>query len=489
MGIRKHIPNTVTSMNLICGIIGVIVALNGNLMLAFILMLAAAVFDFFDGFAARLLKAYSDIGKELDSLADDVSFGVLPAVMLYCIYGTDLRILRFFPLVLAAFSALRLAKFNLDERQHSSFIGLPTPACAMICGSMVCLAAACPDSFLAMLCMSDVFIPVLTIVLSFLLVSGIPMFAMKVATGTQASKGEKAARVVFFAVAAASAAVTVICKLNWCVIPFVTFVSYVLINVVRSILTVRSVSGAATALLVIVSIGFVSCSRKVEQATESLPLVNMLVQESSSVLEDLVAVSGKTSGSIAVIGDPEICFKVAGTIATCDIFDNIDAKLSSDGLPDFAGENIVAILDSSSFKVGGETLREAAVRLALCAMDSTVACKMIVFCGKGFPDYGSSDVEDLFSRIGCDIPVVASSDTSADLPVSLAKACFRILRDRNAFTHDICYPVLMSYASEYSDNGSVCLSDLKSVNAYDFMGFLKEESEEAMDVDYSNSEL
>ena len=489
MGIRKHIPNTVTSMNLICGIIGVIVALNGNLMLAFILMLAAAVFDFFDGFAARLLKAYSDIGKELDSLADDVSFGVLPAVMLYCIYGTDLRILRFFPLVLAAFSALRLAKFNLDERQHSSFIGLPTPACAMICGSMVCLAAACPDSFLAMLCMSDVFIPVLTIALSFLLVSNIPMFAMKVATGTQASKGEKTARVVFFAVAAASAAVTVIWKLNWCVIPFVTFVSYVLINVIRTVLDGLNMYAPALVFIALSSFWSVSCSRKVESDPDTLPLVNILVEESSSVLENLVAASGKTSGSIAVIGDPDACLKVAGTISTCDLFDNIDAKLSPDGLPDFAGETVIAILDSSSFKVGGETLREAAVRLALCAMDSTVACKMLVFCGRGFPDYGSSDVEDLFSRIGCDIPVVASSDTSADLPVSLAKSCFKVLRDRNMFTHDICYPVLLSYASEYSDNGSVCLSDLKSVNAFDFMGFLKEESEKAFDVDYSNPEL
>ena len=133
MNIIRHIPNTITSMNLLCGVLGVIASLNGRLELGFELMILAAVFDFCDGLAARLLKAYSEIGKELDSLADDVSFGVLPAVMLYQISGTDILILKYLPLVLAAFSALRLAKFNLDERQHDSFIGLPTPAAAMIC--------------------------------------------------------------------------------------------------------------------------------------------------------------------------------------------------------------------------------------------------------------------------------------------------------------------------------------------------------------------
>ena len=156
MGIVKNIPNTITSMNLLCGVLGVIASLNGRLELAFVLMISAAAFDFCDGLAARLLKAYSnqsgqrsadhgggavpdsavllkaysEIGKELDSLADDVSFGVLPAVMLFSVSGTDIVVLKYLPLLLAVFSALRLAKFNLDERQHDSFIGLPTPAAA-----------------------------------------------------------------------------------------------------------------------------------------------------------------------------------------------------------------------------------------------------------------------------------------------------------------------------------------------------------------------
>ncbi len=117
-GHRQEVPNTITSMNLLCGVLGVIASLNGRLELAFVLMIVAAAFDFCDGLAARLLKAYSEIGKELDSLADDVSFGVLPAVMLFSVSGTDIVVLKYLPLLLAVFSALRLAKFNLDERHH-----------------------------------------------------------------------------------------------------------------------------------------------------------------------------------------------------------------------------------------------------------------------------------------------------------------------------------------------------------------------------------
>lgn len=230
MGLVKHIPNTITSMNLLCGVIGVIVALGGNLQLAFILMLAAAVADFFDGFAARLLGAYSEIGKELDSLADDVSFGVLPSVMLYCVFGTEVPCLRFFPLLIAAFSALRLAKFNLDERQHSSFIGLPTPACAVVCGSLASIVSASPDSFLASWCQGPVFIPALTVVMCWLLVCEVPMFAMKVATGDKASKVQNIERVVFLAVAAVSAVVTAVCGLSWCTVPLVTFAGYIAVN-------------------------------------------------------------------------------------------------------------------------------------------------------------------------------------------------------------------------------------------------------------------
>ena len=230
MTIIKHIPNTVTSMNLLCGVLGVIASLDGMLELAFSLMILAAVFDFCDGLAARLLKAYSEIGKELDSLADDVSFGVLPAVMLYKVCGTDITVLRFLPLVLAAFSALRLAKFNLDERQHDSFIGLPTPAAAMICGSLATLVTVRPDCFLAHWCSGPVFIPAVSLILSFLLVSEIPMFSMKFGGGKKATGLEVSKRIAFLVIVALSVVIALVGRAHWSFVFLAGFLGYILVN-------------------------------------------------------------------------------------------------------------------------------------------------------------------------------------------------------------------------------------------------------------------
>ena len=134
MKLTKYIPNSITSMNALSGTIGVVFALQGHPDYAFICMLAASVFDFCDGLAARLLNAYSPMGKELDSLADMVSFGLLPSVLLVKtmqMHGVDSWI-SFLPLFLAVMSALRLAKFNVDERQGTDFIGVATPTAAMI---------------------------------------------------------------------------------------------------------------------------------------------------------------------------------------------------------------------------------------------------------------------------------------------------------------------------------------------------------------------
>ena len=232
MSIRKHIPNTITSMNLLCGAIGVIVALAGRPDQAFLLMIAAACFDFCDGFAARLLGAYSEIGKELDSLADDVSFGVLPAIMLYktmqdggCNFWLSL-----IPLVLAAFSALRLAKFNLDERQHDSFLGLPTPASAMICGSFACYVFCRPESVLAA---AAVWIaPCLAIVLSALLVSEIPMFSFKMGKGIAPDPVARMERISLVSIAAIAAVLTVFTGQHWSLVPLAVFTAYIVISLV-----------------------------------------------------------------------------------------------------------------------------------------------------------------------------------------------------------------------------------------------------------------
>ncbi|MBQ0093830.1 MAG: CDP-alcohol phosphatidyltransferase family protein [Bacteroidales bacterium] len=208
-------------------------ACAGRFDLAFYFMLAAVVFDFMDGFAARTLDAYSDKGKELDSLSDVVSFGVLPSVMLcklmraYC-FGAPVW-LCYFPLILAAFSALRLAKFNLDDRQHKSFLGLPTPACALVCGALALYTASSPSSFLSVWATGIVFIPIMVAVLCALLVSEIPMFSLKVAKGDGLENRKRIAFVVNVVVIAALVLLTAI---HWSMIVLLGFVVYILMNLV-----------------------------------------------------------------------------------------------------------------------------------------------------------------------------------------------------------------------------------------------------------------
>ena len=205
MTLRKHIPNQITSLNLIFGLVGVVFALRNRLDMAFYCMLAASVCDFLDGLAARLLGAYSDMGKELDSLCDLVSFGFLPALMLCVLmqlYRFDESPVCWLPLALTLFSALRLAKFNVDERQTSGFLGLPTPAAALLCGALCCYCCHTPLEFLSTW-VSGAFIPLLTLCLCILLVSEVPMFSFKMHRGDSRTLQVKRWTLVAFFVAAA----------------------------------------------------------------------------------------------------------------------------------------------------------------------------------------------------------------------------------------------------------------------------------------------
>ena len=229
MSIIRHIPNTITSMNLLCGVMGVIFSLEGHLETAFPLMLAGAVFDFCDGLSARLLKAYSPIGKELDSLSDLVTFGLLPSVMLYKsmrLAGCDAG-LPWVCLVLVVFSALRLAKFNIDTRQEGDFLGLATPASAMICGSLTYLMALHPETGLASMAGSAWLLPVLSLLLSLLMVSEIPMFGMKIGKGKKLLDGKRS---VFLVLSAASILAVLLLGLNWSLAILLIFSIYLLEN-------------------------------------------------------------------------------------------------------------------------------------------------------------------------------------------------------------------------------------------------------------------
>lgn len=182
--ITRNIPNTITCCNLVSGCTATAFAFGGQLETALLFIVIGAVFDFFDGMSARLLKVSSPIGKELDSLADCITFGLAPSTMVfyelgiinYPSFAEPLRdILPFSAFIMTAFSALRLAKFNLDERQTTSFIGMPTPANALFWGSLLTGAGGIIEASTYTL----PFILLLAALCCYLLVSETPMFALK----------------------------------------------------------------------------------------------------------------------------------------------------------------------------------------------------------------------------------------------------------------------------------------------------------------------
>ena len=198
MNIKKHIPNAITCGNLLCGCLAIVAAFNGNLVWSAYLVGIAAVLDFFDGFAARLLKVSGEMGKQLDSLADMVTFGVVPGVVMFQLMKGEIfncrietmnvytmyfyKYNKYIALIIPIFSALRLAKFNIDTRQTSSFIGVPTPANAILICSLPLINHFQP-SFIGI----DISLPIaniyflisLSIIMSYLMVAELPLFALK----------------------------------------------------------------------------------------------------------------------------------------------------------------------------------------------------------------------------------------------------------------------------------------------------------------------
>ena len=239
MSIKKNIPNSITSIGLLCGLVGVYFSFTRRPDLAFYLMLAAAVCDFLDGLAARLLHAYSGVGKELDSLADLVSFGVLPAFMLVNLkaavsFGSSPLMLV--PLLIALFTALRLARFNTDETDNRYFRGLPAPASGLICGSLCYFVSCEPASFLSLWVLNDWFIPVFTVVMCALLVCSVPMFSIKFSKGDPVAVNRK--RLAFVVNAALITAIVATTGLNWSMVILLGLVTYVIMNLILALLKV-----------------------------------------------------------------------------------------------------------------------------------------------------------------------------------------------------------------------------------------------------------
>lgn len=177
--IKKQIPNILTCLNLLSGMLGIYFVLEGNINYGAYFIFIAALFDFLDGFLARILKVHSEIGKELDSLADLVTFGVLPSFILFKMIHQNaaLGYLPFFVFIVGIFSAIRLAKFNVDSRQSDRFIGVPTPANALLISTLPFLAERFPE--MGLILNQPYFIMGLALVLSFLLVLELPLIALK----------------------------------------------------------------------------------------------------------------------------------------------------------------------------------------------------------------------------------------------------------------------------------------------------------------------
>lgn len=185
MSIKKHIPNTITCCNLFSGCVACVMAFRCNFDLAMAFIVLGAVFDFFDGMVARLLGVSSPMGVQIDSLADDITFGIAPATIVFSYMQYKLHypaylegvvwLLPYAAFLIAVFSAYRLAKFNVDTRQTNTFIGLPTPANALFWSSLITGGGAWIDSLNA----GWVLLLALIALFSYFLVSEIPMFSLK----------------------------------------------------------------------------------------------------------------------------------------------------------------------------------------------------------------------------------------------------------------------------------------------------------------------
>lgn len=239
MSIKKYIPNTITLLNLFSGTLAVIFALKGWQLFAIYLIMLAAVFDFLDGFSARLLKAYSSIGKELDSLADLISFGLAPSILIYYRYSIYIDsysneevssilvgTMAFIPLSITLASALRLAIFNIDTRQTTSFIGVPTPANAMLIAMFTHYTLF--NSSLDFIYNNLLFYPIVSLVLSYLLVSNIPMFSLKFKS---LKYTQNKMRYHFGIFALLALLPIIVWGEKWSLWLLIVFISYILLNI------------------------------------------------------------------------------------------------------------------------------------------------------------------------------------------------------------------------------------------------------------------
>lgn len=414
MAFKRHIPNFITALNLVCGALGVVAVFNGTPHYALYCMLAAAVFDFCDGLAARLLGAYSPMGKELDSLCDMVSFGLLPALLLYdniSVYASGAPSwLHYTPVLVAVGAALRLAKFNIDERQHDHFIGLATPVAALLCASLCYCVEYEPSAFIGALCGTAWFVPVLSLVLFLLMVSPVPMFSIKF--GMHQTKAARIKRTSFLVQVLVVLAGTLLLGANW---SFVILISCVL-YIVENIIFLFPMRGAA-ALLALVAC-MVSCKeiRHVDKGAFDFT---------------------DPDGSIVVFGELHNVGAQARYMLECDDFDNVTGHARSDGLADFCGEVISKVIISPVPPVDSMVVRTV--------MDT------VAFVPEGL------DMIQVRKNRGKYF--IFAQDTSLAECGRVAAECYRVMRQRNVFTHKISLPSSELYVAATDSEGKILIFD------------------------------
>jgi CDP-diacylglycerol--serine O-phosphatidyltransferase len=243
------IPNIMTLGNLLCGCLGIVFVFEGNLLYAAHLIFLAGILDFLDGFVARLLNQHSEIGKQLDSLADMVTFGVLPAFITAKLIQQSLNqdsiltdlvpsnllsqihlpLIAYIAFILALFSCLRLAKFNIDTRQSDSFIGVPTPANAFVVAAFPLIIKFNPEY--TFLVLNSTILIAYTLIMSYLMISEIPLFALKFKNFSWANNKIKYLFLIL--------SVILLVTIQFVAIPLIIFL-YIIMSIISNFLSINS---------------------------------------------------------------------------------------------------------------------------------------------------------------------------------------------------------------------------------------------------------
>jgi len=227
--IKRNIPNLITLGNLTCGLLSIVLAFEGKLAIAGAFIFYGAILDFFDGFSAGLLNVNSELGKQLDSMADMVTFGVAPGIIMYHLIGLTIEeklgisyelTIALIAFLIPIFSAIRLAKFNIDTRQTSSFIGLPTPAAAIYIASLPVIGT---NFSLELLIIS-------TIILSLLLVAELPLFSLKISKRENMKSQLNIIRILFLI-----SSIILLFVLQFASIPFIVIL-YIFLSIINNLI-------------------------------------------------------------------------------------------------------------------------------------------------------------------------------------------------------------------------------------------------------------